>query len=215
MGSLGPAAACHTERVAGTDVVVVLLAAGSGSRFAGTGHKLLATLPGPEPRTVFGRALCHATDAAIGPVVVVTGALDAALLAADPATAELLAGALVRANPRWADGQATSIHVGLDAARELGAAAAVVGLADQPFVPAEAWQAVAAGGASIAVATYAGRRGNPVRLDADVWDLLPHAGDEGARVLMRARPDLVVEVPCTGSPADIDTEEDLHRWQNS
>ncbi|MEX2627608.1 MAG: nucleotidyltransferase family protein, partial [Ilumatobacteraceae bacterium] len=151
-----------------------------------------------------------ALAARIGPVVVVQGShpLDAEL-------DELLEAVRLVHNPDWADGQITSVWHGIRAAEELGADAVVIGLADQPFVTPDAWRAVAASDAPIAVATYDGRRGNPVRLDASTWPLLPHEGDHGARTVIDMRPDLVEPVPCTGSAADIDTLEDLERWQSN
>ena len=70
-------------------------------------------------------------------------------------------------NPRWAEGQATSLAAGIDAARAAGHRSVVVGLADQPLIGSEAWRAVAVTGLDrpMGVATYAGQRRNPVRLD--------------------------------------------------
>lgn len=181
----------------------MILAAGEGRRFGGSGveHKLLAPFRG---KAVVSWAVQAALDATIGPTWVVGGAVDLSGL--------LPAGVLLITNEHWADGQATSLHVALTAAREEGLRAVVVGLGDQPLVTAPAWRAVAASSAPVAVATYDGMRRNPVRLSAEVWDLLPSTGDEGARAVFRHRPDLVEEVPCEGEPADIDTREDLCKW---
>lgn len=191
----------------------VILAAGAGTRFRGNSHKLLTDLAIPdesETRTIFEHALAHALEADIGPVIVITGAQRNALTSVHT-TADII----FCHNERWAEGQSTSVQAGISAARDLGCNRVVFGLADQPFISPSAWRKVAAGAGSITVATYQGLRRNPVAVDASVWPLLPTEGDEGARSLMHVRPDLVREVACPGSPADIDTKEDLRRWQNN
>ena len=174
-----------------------MLAAGGSTRFTGEHHKLLTPFRG---RPLVQWAVDAAVGADLDDLVVVTGAVDLEL---DVPTVH---------NPRWREGQAASVRVGVDHARSRRHDAIVVGLADQPFVPSSAWRAVAGATTPIAVATFAGERRPPVRLAAEAWDLLPTTGDEGARALMRERPDLVTEVACDGEPADIDTAEDLARW---
>jgi CTP:molybdopterin cytidylyltransferase MocA len=180
----------------------VILAAGGGSRFAGPQPKLLAPFRG---RPLVAWAVGHALEAGLDRTWIVTGPVD--LSAVVPAGVELLA------NPAWADGQATSLRVAVEAARRERLEAIVVGLGDQPLIPPGAWRAVAgATGRPIAVATYGGHRRNPVRLSSEVWDRLPVTGDQGARTLIRQHPQLVMAVACDGDPADIDTVEDLGPW---
>jgi molybdenum cofactor cytidylyltransferase len=174
-----------------------VLAAGGGSRFEGEEHKLLATFRG---KPLWRWAVDVAQSAGLDDMIVVSGAVP-------------IDGAAVH-NERWREGMATSLQVGIAAAAAAGHDAVVVGLADQPLVPASAWKAVAAVDAPIAVATYGRRRRNPVRLSREVWPLLPTSGDEGARALMRERPDLVVEVACEGEPVDVDTLEDLQATES-
>jgi len=180
----------------------VLLAAGGGTRFAGPVPKLLAEVGG---RPLLLHALGNVTAANLAPIVVVTGAVDLSGLL--PATVVTVP------NPDWAAGQATSLAAAVDWARGVGMEAIVVGLGDQPGITPSAWTSIASSAQTpIAVATYRGRRGHPVRLQNDIWARLPRRGDEGARVLMRESPELVTEIPCEGDPSDIDTVEDVRRW---
>lgn len=186
-----------------THILGVLLAAGAGSRFVEKNHKLLASLRG---RPVISHSLSALRSAGFDEVVVVTGAVD---------LSHLLEGVTTLHNPDWATGQRSSVLCALAYAREHSFDAVVVGLADQPFIDPSAWKMVAASDAPVAVATYDGIRGNPVRLDKSVWDLLEEVTaepDAGARTLMHLHPELVREVACKGISADIDTTEDLKQW---
>lgn len=180
----------------------MVLAAGQGIRFTGSTHKLLTTLYG-EPLVI--HAIRAATSAGLDHVLVVTGSVD--LAAVLPPDVEEVA------NPRWAEGQATSLLAGVRRAAELDCRAVVVGLGDQPFVDAADWRAVAAADRTpLAAAAWDGHLGPPVRIAAECWPELPTVGDAGARRLLASRPELVTAVPCAGRPDDIDTAEDLARW---
>ncbi len=186
-------------------VAAVVLAAGAGPRFHGRTHKLLARL-GDRP------LVAHAVGAAVASglqTFVVTGAVELRGRI-DPA-------ATLVHNDRWSQGQATSLQAGIAAAAAAGHDAVVVGLGDQPLVGPHAWSALAACPAPMAVATYGGRLGNPVRLGAEVWPHLLEVGEHGTRALVWEavvwdRADLVVRVPCAGDPADVDTVDDMGRW---
>jgi molybdenum cofactor cytidylyltransferase len=177
-------------------VGAVVLAAGGSVRFR-DGAKLAALFRG---RPLVSWAVQAALEAALDETIVVTG----------PAEFILPAGVQVVRNDDWADGLASSLASAIDACDHHDAI--VVAPGDMPFLTAQAWRSLASSPASIAVATYEGRRSHPVRLAREVWPLLPRSGDEGARKLMRLRPDLVQEVACIGRPVDIDTVEDLNEW---
>jgi molybdenum cofactor cytidylyltransferase len=188
-------------------VSAIVLAAGSGSRFGG--GKLLAKLGG---QPILEVVLDNLREAPVDEIIVVVGA-DAERLR------EVCERYGVRtvANEEWERGQSTSVLAGL---RACGREAAVILLGDQPFVGADAVERLVAAfakGANVAVATYGGKRRNPVLFSREMWPLLEVelTGDEGARSVLRRHPDLVVDVPCEGvaDPTDVDTREDLRRLE--
>jgi CTP:molybdopterin cytidylyltransferase MocA len=179
----------------------IVLAAGAGSRFEGADHKLRAPFRG---RPVCSWVFDAVATANFNHVYVVTGAV-----ALDDLVPE---GFEIVSADDWASGQAHTIQAGLRRADADGHDVVVIGLADQPLVPASAWRTVGASAGPIVVATFDGDRRPPVKFDRSVWPLLPTTGDEGARVVLRRHGDLVSEVACSGNPADIDTQKDLDQW---
>jgi CTP:molybdopterin cytidylyltransferase MocA len=185
-------------------VTAVLLAAGSGSRFSGSAHKLLTVING---QTVFLWALQNCLAAQFQKVIVVTGAVD---LSVQIAEAKFAAENLIEVhNENWQTGMASSLQCAISEAQRHGASSVVVGLADQPAIKPSSWQRIATATAPLAVATYNGVRGNPVRIHAELWPLLPTSGDEGARSLFKSHKDLLEEVACDGSAQDLDTSSDI------
>jgi len=184
-----------------TRVGGVLLAAGEGSRLGQP--KALVEIAG-QRLADRGVALLRAGGA--DPVVVVTGAASV-----EPA------GAVVVHNPDWRSGMGSSLVTGLRALPE-DVSAAVIALADQPLIGAEAIRRLIVAyhdGASVAVAAYDGQPRNPVLIARPHWAevIASSVGDVGARVFLRDHSDLVTRVECgdTGSADDIDTADDLTR----
>lgn len=188
----------HTRLVT---IAAVILAAGEGRRFHGKTHKLRAMVRG---KPLVRWAVDHALEAGLDETVVVAGAVD--LIDVVPTSVTLIH------NEAWEQGQALSLQVAVTYAHHMGHEAVVVGLGDMPAVPASAWRAVAEAEGVVVTAELGGRRSPPVKLASSIWPLLPLSGDEGARGLIRQRPDLVVQVSCEGEPTDIDTVEALARW---
>ena len=92
----------------------------------------------------------------------------------------------------------------------------VVGLGDMPFVQADTLRAIAnalvQGPAQVIRPQCNGRPGNPIGFAPPVFDALTRIrGDQGARDLLRSRPDLVeyVELADTGVLRDVDRMDDL------
>jgi len=115
-------------------------------------------------------------------------------------------------NPDPDRGMGSSLRLGLAAAT---GSRAVILLVDTPGIRAEAVRRVASVDASVAIATYDGRRGHPVAFDRPLWTEVSALaeGDRGARAFLRVHPDLVTEVACDGRLDDIDTPSDLDAWE--
>lgn len=188
-------------------LAAIILAAGEGSRFDGEKHKLLSTFRG-KPLILW--SVEAAMGARFDDIYVVMGAVDLS----DGLSKILTQDITLIQNDSWESGQGCSLNVGIECARRDGYRSVVIGLGDAPLVPSLAWEDVAYKRGDVVTATYEvdGRKGfrsPPVKLEDHTWESLALSGDEGARLLMKKRPELVVEVACEGNPADIDTLQDL------
>jgi molybdenum cofactor cytidylyltransferase len=194
-----------------SDCAALILAAGASTRL-GRPKQLLDWAGRPLARAVAEVALAAGLD----PVIAVVGAASRQVTAA-------LAGLPLRIveNPAYMQGQSTSLRAGV-AALPADAAAALVLLADQPFVTAAIVARIVAEwrahGSAIVAPAYAGQRGNPVLFDRTVFpELLAVEGDQGARAILAANPSRIrlVRFDDPRPLIDIDTSEDYERLASS
>ena len=181
---------------------VVVLAAGKGSRFKGSAHKLEQSL---GELSVLGSTVRNAVESRLPVLVVTTRAL------ADHAA-------------RWVDAQDVLVVPEIDGefgmghsiaagvAARAGSAGWLLLPADMPLVRPATMRAVAAalGDHAVAFAEHHGRRGHPVGFSAELYsELMRLTGDEGARRIVARYPGVGVDVDDPGVLVDVDTDADL------
>jgi len=174
----------------------IVLAAGSGSRLGEPKAPLVV-----DGERLVDRAVRLLRDAGCDPVFVVLGAWEGAV-----------ADCLVIVNHGWEEGMASSLRIGLKWARATtDADAALVTLVDLPGLTTPALERILNAPPGIAVATYDGERGHPVRLPREHWESLISSvqGDVGARDFLRDRDDIqFIEVGDVASGVDLDEPSD-------
>jgi len=182
---------------------VVVLAAGAGSRYHGTRHKLSEQLGGDS---VLVRTLHNALASGMSVVLVVSEALiDEAKGLVAPRDMVVVD---VRSQTGWGMGDSIAAGVSVHAS----AAGWLVLPADMPLVRPASLRAVADAldQQPIAFAQHHGRRGHPVGFAAELFsELVMLKGDEGARRLLARYPTAAVELDDPGVLFDIDTVDDL------
>lgn len=196
-----------------TPSVVVVLAAGRGSRFGGASHKLAQSL---GSATVLETTLRHAIASQLQVVVVTTEPL------ADVARRHVAARDVVLL-PEIGPGQQSALGMGYSIGAGVNATPHAAGWivlpADMPLVKPSTLQAIARELAQhpVVYAQFRGRRGHPVGFSCELYSELARlTGDEGARRLVARYPALGLEVEDSGVLIDIDTPADLesvrHDW---
>ena len=192
------------------DVPGILLAAGGSRRFGGPGeHKLLSVFDG---RALVRLAADVLRTGGARPLYAVVGSRAEGVAAALPGDFEVIP------NPRWAEGQGTSLARGVEAL-EPDAPAVLVALGDEPGLRPSAVAAVLAAWRRhrppAVRAVYRDRPGHPVVLGRAVFpELRGLAGDEGAGRLLRGLDGLLEVRLDFEAPRDVDTRADRRRLRD-
>lgn len=185
---------------------VIVLAAGRGSRFGGTTHKLSQPFGSAN---VLATTIANALGSGLPTVVVTTSALVPTVQAVVAAKDIVLLPPVGSAS-REPLGMGYSIAAGVSARAQSSAWLVLPG--DMPLIRSDTLHAVARALDlhPVAYAQYRGRRGHPVGFAAELYsELAKLSGDEGARRLLARYPAHAVEVDDPGVLFDVDTPGDL------
>lgn len=191
--------------------VLVVLAAGRGSRFGGATHKL------EQPfghSTVLGCTLANAMQSGLPLVVVTTAALNDCVASVVAARDIVLVPEVGQDDSGLPLGMGYSIACGVSARANAHGWLVLPG--DMPLVEPATLRAVAAAMPQhpVVYAQYRGRRGHPVAFAAEIYsELVTLGGDEGARRLIGRYPAHGVDVEDAGVLMDLDTGDDLERMR--
>jgi molybdenum cofactor cytidylyltransferase len=174
-------------------IAAVIVAAGRGRRLGEVPKALLRTSGG---ESFLGAIAEAARQVGARELVVVTGGPHRAVTEAEAARLELA----VAVNPAPERGMASSVALGFSfAAAAFAARAALLWPVDHPRVSLATLKALAreATEERAVIPAYRGRGGHPAALGRSLWLPLARCGDapEGARSVLRARPEHVVRLP--------------------
>jgi molybdenum cofactor cytidylyltransferase len=188
-----------------TQPTVVVLAAGSGSRFEGPRHKLEQML---GARSVLATTIGQVIASGLPLIVVTTSAL------ADSVRDLVASRDIVLlpevGTPGFDLGMGHSIVAGVSA--RPNARGWIILPGDMPLIQPATLRTVARELAQhpVVYAQYRGRRGHPVAFAGELFsELIQLSGDEGARRLVSRYPSFGVEVDDSGVLLDVDTPADL------
>ena len=190
-----------------TTRTVIVLAAGSGSRFAADTHKLAAPFAGGRSvlETTLGQAIASHLH-----VVVVTTERFADLARESVAARDVVVMPEATVAGSAGVGMGHSISAGVAVRPQ--AAGWLVLPGDMPLVQPSTLVAVARllDHHAVVYAQHRGKRGHPVGFAPELYsELLALGGDEGARRLVARYPAYGVELDDPGILVDIDTPDDL------
>ncbi|HEY5463665.1 MAG TPA: nucleotidyltransferase family protein [Hanamia sp.] len=184
---------------------IIILAAGSSSRFGGIKQLLQF-----NNKTLIEHVIDEAADVELNPVVVVTGAY------ADEVSKKIDNKKItIVFNEHWEKGMSSGIVTGLQKALIVNNEIenVIIAVCDQPYISSILFQKLSderrTGGKNIVASSYAGTLGTPALFDKKYFnELLNLKGAEGAKSLIRKYDSETTSVLFKKGNIDVDTQKD-------